>query len=75
MTQHGNKKRCVLNRPTLKMPPEPTGSERRENRNTMKYLAIIAIAAAAFSFGACAKDKGYSGSSSTTQSTSQGYSK
>jgi hypothetical protein len=42
----------------------------------MKYLAIIALAVAALSFGACAKkDTGYSGSSTMSQSTSTGYSK
>ena len=57
------------------MPRQPTGSERGE-KDHMKYLAIIALAAAALSFGACAKkDTGYSGSTTTSHSASTGYSK
>lgn len=57
------------------MPRQPTGSERGE-KDHMKYLAIIALAVAALSFGACAKkDTGYSGSTTSSHSASTGYSK
>jgi len=45
------------------------------NTNNMKYLTIIALAAAALCLGACAKDEQQSHSSHQTHSASSGMSK
>ena len=55
-------------------PALPSNPHRKEGKPTnMKYLAIIAIAAAAFSLGACASKPAPSSSMSST--SSHGYSK
>jgi hypothetical protein len=51
--------------------PLPTGKERRE-KISMKYLAIITLAVAALSLGACASK---SSAPTTSTSASHGYSK
>jgi hypothetical protein len=53
----------------------PTGKERRENNNTMKYLTIIALAAAALALGGCAKDEPSHSTHSSHSASSTGMSK
>lgn len=53
----------------------PTGKERRENNNTMKYLTIIALAAAALALGGCAKDEPSHSTHATQSSSTTGYGK
>jgi hypothetical protein len=56
--------------------PLPLGNERGETTNTMKIIAMLALAAVALSLGACAKDEepAYTTTTSST-SASTGYSK
>ena len=67
------KKRCLTPQ-KLKHPTRQPGTERSDNTNTMKYLAIIALAAMALGLGACAK-KEPAYTTTQTHSAYTGYSK